>query len=107
MPRSARKGPIRRTPATLAVVAALADDPREWQHGYELMRRTALRSGSLYPILMRLAERGLVEAKWEDPSSSGRPPRHLYRLTAAGRAFATQPAAARARGRQLQPRTVG
>ena len=41
-----------------------------------------LRSGSLYPILVRLCDRGLLEAKWEESPAAGRPPRHLYRLTA-------------------------
>jgi DNA-binding PadR family transcriptional regulator len=43
-----------------------------------------LPSGSLYPILVRLSDRHLLEAKWEDGQPLGRPPRHLYRLTSAG-----------------------
>ena len=46
--------------------------------------QTGLKAGSLYPILVRLADRGLLEATWEDPLPQGRPPRHLYRLTPAG-----------------------
>ena len=62
---------------------ALAADPAGWRHGYDLGRQTGLKAGSLYPILMRLADRGLLEARWE-PGPPGRPARHLYRLTAAG-----------------------
>ena len=60
-----------------------------WQHGYALARQTGLKSGTLYPILIRLADRGLVEACWQDEPQPGRPRRHLYRLTADGLASAT------------------
>ncbi|MGO9957041.1 MAG: helix-turn-helix transcriptional regulator [Solirubrobacteraceae bacterium] len=43
----------------------------------------------LYPILMRLSDRGLLESGWEPDAPLGRPPRHLHRLTAAGLAAAT------------------
>ena len=74
---------------TLSVLAALCDQPSQWQHGYALARQTGLKSGTLYPILIRLADRGLVEACWQDEPQPGRPRRHLYRLTAAGLASAT------------------
>ena len=45
--------------------------------------------GGLYPILIRLADRGLLETSWEEGTPAGRPRRHLYRLTAAGAEFAT------------------
>ena len=73
---------------TLAVLAALRDEPSEWRHGYALAKQTSLKSGTLYPILIRLADRGLVEARWQDEPQPGRPRRHLYRLTADGRAAA-------------------
>ena len=59
-----------------------------WRHGYELAKETGLRSGTLYPVLIRLADRGLVEACWEDEQPAGRPRRHLYRLTPDGLAAA-------------------
>ena len=37
---------------------------------------------------VRLADRGLLESKWEPAPDPGRPPRHLYRLTAKGSAYA-------------------
>jgi PadR family transcriptional regulator len=70
------------------VLLALAADPSRWRHGYELLGETGLQSGALYPILMRLADRELLEAEWESDAPAGRPPRHLYRLTADGRALA-------------------
>ena len=44
----------------------------------------------MYPILMRLADRGLLETTWATDAEPGRPPRHLYRLTGTGLALATQ-----------------
>ncbi len=77
------------SPQTLSVLAALCEQPSGWQHGYALARQTGLKSGTLYPILIRLADRGLVEACWQDEPQPGRPRRHLYRLTADGLASAT------------------
>jgi PadR family transcriptional regulator PadR len=82
---------------TLSVLAALCDQPSQWQHGYALAKQTGLKSGTLYPILIRLADRGLVEACWQDEPEPGRPRRHLYRLTAAGLASATAAPARAAR----------
>ena len=84
----------RLTPATRAVLAALGAEPAAWHHGYDLLTGTGLKSGSLYPILVRLADRGLLETAWETDTSPGRPPRHLYRLTGTGRTLATELATA-------------
>ena len=87
---------------TLAVLAALAEEPSQWRHGYALAGQTGLKSGTLYPILIRLAERGLVEACWQDEPVPGRPRRHLYRLTADGLASATAALAAAAEAAAAQ-----
>jgi DNA-binding PadR family transcriptional regulator len=68
----------------LSVLAVLAADPTAWLHGYGVAKQTGLASGTLYPILIRLADRQLIEARWEDEQPAGRPRRHLYRLTADG-----------------------
>jgi PadR family transcriptional regulator, regulatory protein PadR len=81
-----KDGPL--SPQSTSVIAALAMAPTTWRHGYDLAKQTGLKSGTLYPILIRLAERGLVEAQWENEQPQGRPRRHLYRLTATGRAIA-------------------
>jgi PadR family transcriptional regulator PadR len=73
---------------TLSVLAALCADPSLWRHGYSIARDTGLKSGTLYPILIRLADRDLMEASWEDEQPAGRPRRHLYRLTPGGLATA-------------------
>jgi PadR family transcriptional regulator len=70
------------------VLGALAGAPTAWRHGYELGIAVGLRSGSLYPILVRLSDRGLLEARWESDQTPGRPPRHLYRLTGPGLDYA-------------------
>ncbi len=85
---------------TLALLNALMQRPQAWHHGYDLSRVTDLKSGTLYPILMRLCERGVLESKWQPAVQEGRPPRHMYRLTAPGLAFArdsrtSQPSARR------------
>lgn len=69
---------------TLSLLRGLMDQPRKWHHGYELSKATGLLSGTLYPILMRLSDRGFLEHKWLASQEAGRPPRHVYRLTAKG-----------------------
>jgi PadR family transcriptional regulator len=81
---------------TVAVVQALAERPAEWRYGYELCRQLGLKAGSMYPILMRLTDRGLLETTWEKDPPQGRPPRHLYRLTGAGATLAAELAEAAA-----------
>lgn len=75
--------PLRSTPQTLQVFEAFLETPKAWQYGYDLSRSTGLKSGTLYPILMRLAEHNVLETRWV-ASDPGRPPRHMYRLTADG-----------------------
>jgi PadR family transcriptional regulator, regulatory protein PadR len=66
---------------TLSVLAVLRARPQMWRHSYDIARETGLKSGTLYPILIRLADRGLLEACWKDEQPAGRRRRHLYRLT--------------------------
>jgi DNA-binding PadR family transcriptional regulator len=78
----------------VAVLTALAADPSCWRYGYELGQEVGLKAGSLYPILIRLYDRGLLDAAWETDPPPGRPPRHLYRLTGAGARLAEDLSAA-------------
>jgi PadR family transcriptional regulator len=71
------------SPQAVRVLHALAAQPAHWRYGYDLATEVHLKSGSLYPILIRLADRELLETSWE-PGPPGRPPRHLYRLTPTG-----------------------
>ena len=70
------------------VLAALLGARGGWTHGYELCKQTGVKSGTLYPLLMRLEDQGYLEAEWREPAEPGRPPRHSYRLTATGVALA-------------------
>jgi PadR family transcriptional regulator, regulatory protein PadR len=78
---------LRLSSQTLQVLETFLHSPRDWKYGYDISRNTGLKSGTLYPILMRLAERKLLETSWET-SEMGKPPRHLYRLTPDGLRFA-------------------
>jgi DNA-binding PadR family transcriptional regulator len=89
----------RSSPQTLSIFEALLSQPRAWRHGYDLSLETELKSGTLYPVLMRLSDRGFLDSKWEESELPGRPPRRLYRLTPKGLTYAKDELAAQA---QLQ-----
>ena len=94
----------------MSVLGVLCAEPLMWRHGYDIARETGLKSGTLYPILIRLADRELLEACWEDEQPAGRPRRHLYRLTSEGLARASEALAAApapARTAAKPRRTVG
>lgn len=76
--------PRRPSQQTLAVLLALAAKAEEWSYGYDLCRSLGLKAGTVYPILIRLAERGQVVTAWEEDPPKGRPARHLYRLSPDG-----------------------
>lgn len=94
----------RLSPQTLLILEAFLVRPSAWRYGYQLSSETDLKSGTLYPILMRLAKYGLLETKWV-ATEEGVPPRHTYRLTSKGMELARaqqKPAARQA----LQARRV-
>lgn len=80
---------LRLSPQTLIVLSTFLQEPEHWKYGYDISRSTGLKSGTLYPILMRLADRKLLETSWET-AETGKPPRHMYRLTPEGMQFARQ-----------------
>jgi PadR family transcriptional regulator, regulatory protein PadR len=103
---------IRRpSPQTVSVLVALAQDPTGWRYGYDLSQELQLKAGTLYPILMRLADRGLLETAWETDAPHGRPPRHMYRLTGEGCKMAAElkPAVSgrRSKGIRFRPQFEG
>lgn len=69
----------------ISVLSAIASSRQEWSYGLEISKETGLKSGSLYPILIRLDERGLLDSCWLEPEKQGRPPRHGYRITVMGK----------------------
>jgi DNA-binding PadR family transcriptional regulator len=77
---------------TRALLATLLELSQQWRHGYDLSKETGLKSGTLYPLLMRLSAQGLLESRWQDPERPGLPARHVYRLTASGLALAREQA---------------
>ena len=72
------------SPHARNVLAVLLDRGGKWSHGYDLARQAGVKSGTLYPLLIRLESQGYLEAEWQQPAEGGRPPRHVYRLTASG-----------------------
>lgn len=73
------------TYATARVLQALDEGVR---HGFDIAEATGLRGGTVYPILRRLEEEGLVASSWEAASigrRKGRPSRKYYRLLRAAR----------------------
>jgi PadR family transcriptional regulator PadR len=91
------------SPQTLRVLERFIEHPAAWRYGYELSRQTGLKSGTLYPILMRLAKFSFLETKWVT-TEDGVPPRHTYRLTAkGGELVRSLPGAASAAARVRRP----
>lgn len=72
------------SPVARTILAALLERAGVWSYGYDLAKEAGVKSGTLYPLLIRLEQGGYLEAEWQPPSVPGRPPRHAYRLTAAG-----------------------
>jgi PadR family transcriptional regulator, regulatory protein PadR len=93
---------LKLSPQTLLVLEAFLDHPADWKYGYYLSRSTGLKSGTLYPLLIRLADRKLLETAWE-ASEPGKPPRHMYRFTPDGLLFARQQQPARATASATMP----
>jgi PadR family transcriptional regulator PadR len=69
----------------LVLDAFLTDLKREW-YGFDLIERTGLKSGTVYPILHLLENDGWLSSAREgiDPQKEGRPARRLYTLTGLG-----------------------
>jgi PadR family transcriptional regulator PadR len=74
----------------LQVLRFLSDRPSSEFSGAELGRALNILSGTLYPLLIRFEEAGVLSSRWEEdgngPKERGR--RRLYRLTASGEAVA-------------------
>ena len=78
---------IRMTQSTAMVLQAVS---RGYRYGFDIMDATGLRSGTIYPILRRLEEAGLLRGRWErvaEAHRDNRPQRRLYEITAAGMDF--------------------
>ena len=74
------KLPIRMTYATALVLEAL---DQGHAYGFDIIDATPLRSGTVYPLLRRLEELGLVRSRWEAVGTArkeNRPTRKYYEL---------------------------
>jgi PadR family transcriptional regulator, regulatory protein PadR len=85
-------GPPRITLNLLKVLRVLLEDPTASHYGTQIGKAAHLSGGSLYPLLLRLEQAGVLASDWEDvdPSKAGRPRRRLYWLTSEGAEFARQ-----------------
>jgi PadR family transcriptional regulator, regulatory protein PadR len=83
-------GPLRITLNLLKVFRVLLEDPTASYYGTQIGKAARLSGGSLYPLLLRLEQAGVLASGWEDidPSKAGRPRRRLYWLTSEGAEFA-------------------
>ena len=81
--------PLRRTPATVAVLRVLlAESDPVW--GLRVSKLAERPTGSVYPILERLEAAGHLTSTWELDGNRTGPRRRLYALTPAGREWATE-----------------
>ena len=76
-------------PLGITSLQILAATRGEASYGLDIITRTELPSGTVYPTLGRLKDAGLLKSAWEDQRQAdraGRPRRRYYTLTAAGAA---------------------
>jgi transcriptional regulator len=79
---------LKKGSAELLILSLVEARPR---HGYDISKMIETRSGgdlrfnaaSLYPLLVRLEQRGWIEGKWVEKAGQRR--RRYYRITATGR----------------------
>ena len=68
-----------------------------YRHGFDIIDASGLQSGTVYPVLRRLEDAGMLKSKWERVErarAEQRPPRRIYTITGSG-AVALQEALAR------------
>jgi PadR family transcriptional regulator PadR len=77
---------VKLTASLERVLRVFLTDTSALHYGYDLMKAARLPSGTLYPMLARLQEQGLVTSQWEPQpdDAGGRPPRKYYQLTGEG-----------------------
>ena len=74
---------LRKTPAFLAVIEVLLHTASSY--GLEIIERTGLPSGTVYPLLARLEGEGWVTSHWETTDVRTRGPRkRIYEMTVDG-----------------------
>ena len=72
---------------SITAVSVLQAIANGYEYGFDIIDRTGLPSGTVYPALSRLERDGYLRAAWEEEAHAhreGRPARRYYRLTAPG-----------------------
>lgn len=74
------------TGAFLNGLAVFVNNPSEQFSGIDICQKTGMKSGTVYPLLIKMEENGWLESEWEDidPRQEGRPKRHFYKITRRG-----------------------
>jgi len=77
---------LRLSHQSLRILQAFLQNPRQELCGSDIIKATGLPSGTLYPILLRFEQHGLLISRWEEQEASelGRPRRRLYLITPNG-----------------------
>ena len=78
--------PIRITVPFTKVLSTFVSHSKQQYSGADICRQTGLKSGTVYPMLLKMAENGWLKDEWEkvDPKKVGRPKRRMYLLTEKG-----------------------
>lgn len=66
----------------LSLLAAAGPDGPEW--GLSICKKTGYGTGTVYPVLERLLDGGLISAFWEEPQPADRPRRRYFEVTQCG-----------------------
>ncbi|HUQ81089.1 MAG TPA: PadR family transcriptional regulator [Gemmatimonadaceae bacterium] len=72
---------------TLPTAMVLLAVSRNYRYGFDISDVTGLPSGTVYPVLRRLEDAGLLRSRWEAAQTARaeqRPPRRYYTITASG-----------------------
>jgi PadR family transcriptional regulator PadR len=72
-----------KTKNAVRILKKFCDDPTAEIHGFKFVEELDLKSGAVYPLLIRWENMGWVESRWEESDRPG-PRKRLYRLTAKG-----------------------
>jgi DNA-binding MarR family transcriptional regulator len=81
---------MRITHQTRLLFQAFLDAPGDETWGFELSRASGLSAGTIYPMLRRLEDQGLIVSRWEqiNESQCKRRRRRYYRLSGEGKQVA-------------------
>jgi PadR family transcriptional regulator, regulatory protein PadR len=93
------------TEATLDVLEVLLQAHQDGRdiHGWEIKKATRRSGPTVYGVIDRLEDAGLIEGHWEHQDSSDKGPRRrYYRLTGAGAATASKLIAERRQGSEAK-----